>query len=94
MITQTSKPKYQYNCTNPDNESELTYIIEHMTNITLQEFESNVDTSDFTRLKQNLGYTKEFTIDKDWHVRYAKAQSKNKKPVYILIHSCIEYIFY
>lgn len=88
------KPKYQYNCTDPKSMTELEYVINHMTYIDLSEFEPNVDPKDFKNLQHKLGYSKYLTIDKDWHIKYAKSQLPDKTIVYMLIHSCIEYIFY
>lgn len=88
-------PTFQYNCISSYDETELTYIIEHMQPITLEAFQNSVNQTDYEMLIQGLGYMPEFTIDKDWHVNYAKCFLPRKhKTAYILIHSCIEYIFY
>lgn len=75
--------------------NELNYIIEHMSKITLDEFKDQVDPEDFRQLQESFGYTDNFPIHNDWHVTYHKCWlPKKHKTAYILIHSCIEYVFY
>lgn len=86
---------YRYNCVNPGNEDELKYIMDNMTPITFEEFKEHVNTDDLSDLTESLGYTPDFPIEKDWHVRYYECELENKqKTAYILVHSAIEHIFY
>lgn len=94
-ITNIEPKTLQYDCTNPANEDELNYIINNMSPIALTEFRANVDTSSFSALEKELGYASDFPIEKDWHVNYGKCYLPARKTTaYILIHSCIEYVFY
>lgn len=85
----------QYNCVNPYDIKELSYIIDNMTPIALQTFQNHVDNNDFSYLQAGLGYGPKFPISKDWHVKFYKCYlPKKKKTAYILVHSVIEYVFY
>ena len=92
--TPEKKTRYQYGCVAPRDMEELEYIIDHMENITLDEFSAMVDDGDFNALQLLLGYSEALTIDKDWHVKFAKSSLPNGRAAYVLVHSSIEYVFY
>lgn len=94
-MNNTDNKTFQYDCTNPNDEKELAYIIDNMQHIKHQTFKEHINEQSYNDIITQLGYSKKFPITKDWHVRYGKCMlPKKQKTAYILIHSCIEYIFY
>ena len=87
----------QYSCVMPKSETELAYIVDNMESIDYDEFVSNVNMDSFRMLKHELGYVRgsKPTLKEDWHVRYGKCfLPEENKTAYIMVHSCIEYVFY
>lgn len=60
--------------------------------VTREEFVNNVNSSEFSQLESNLGYSEDFKMETDWHVSYWKSYYRGKK-CYYLSQSSIEYIF-
>ena len=83
---------YSYNCTAPADLEELNYIIDNNEEITYNTFRKHINNESFYSLHESLGYSKDFHIKNDWHVTYYKAKYKGIT-VYMLCHSCIEYVF-
>lgn len=89
------KENFKYNCVNPEDFEELEYIIDNMEKITYEEFSKEINSEDLNILECDLGYNDEFPITRDYHVNFGKCYlSKKRKTAYILVHSCIEYVFY
>lgn len=73
--------------------SDLEHIIEHEREITRSTFISNVNTDDRLMVERQLGYSRSFPIEKDWHVRFFKSKDEDNNTVYFIRHSAIEYVF-
>lgn len=86
--------RFQYDCVSPNSLEELEFIIDNGEEITLQEFKNNVDSEDFHQLVENLGYSEDFPINEDWHVKYNRSIKEDGETVYYMVHSAIEYVFY
>jgi len=69
-------------------------MIDNAINITRKTFLKNTNKEDRIQLEKDLGYNRDFTINRDWHVSYHKTKTINGKVVYFLQHSAIEYFFY
>lgn len=83
-----------YTCVNCSNSQleELEYIVENMEEISFDAFRENIDSFELNILLEELGYSANFLIQKDWAVRYYKCLIKGESR-FILQHSAIEYVF-
>jgi len=88
------KTNYLTNCVCwPANEVDALHdLIDSSIEITRKTFISHVDTKEFKELQKELGYSRDFYMKDDWHVKYFKSTLK-WQPAYGFTHSCIEYIF-
>lgn len=91
------KYRYYNNCVNwdkhdVDKSGGLSDMIDSSDDITRNEFLRNVDMNDMRALEQDLGYTRTFKMENDYHVKYYKSKLHGKL-VYFFTHSAIEYVF-
>jgi len=91
--------KFQYDCVNCPKEKldELNYIVDNYNTITHNTFKKNIGLDNYKELISMFNYDKfggTLTLAKDWSVSFGKCILPNKKRVYFVCHSGIEYIFY
>jgi len=96
-MADNSKFKYFNNCVNWDPrdvevEGGLADLIENSNTVDRNIFLRHVSYHDLAMLEKELGYTKDFKMENDWHVTYFKSKH-HEEIVYGFVHSAIEYIF-
>jgi hypothetical protein len=84
---------YRYNCVYAPDIDELNHIVDNRKPISRRTFTKRVDQTERERIEEMLGYSRDFPINKDWHVHYFKSRTLRGVPVYVLCHSGIEYVF-
>ncbi len=84
---------YRYNCVYAPDIDELNHIVDNAKPISRRTFTKRVDEAERKMVEEMLGYSRSFTINKDWHVSYFRSRTLRGVPVYVLCHSCIEYVF-
>lgn len=83
----------QYNtCCVSANGNDINEMQYSGTEITRRTFLKRVDRDSMRDQETMLGYTRDFVMSNDWHVRYYKGTYRGKPCVYF-VHSAIEYIF-
>ena len=87
--------EFQYNCVNPKSLTELEYIIDKAQEIKHDTFKKRIGIKNFNKLQAQLGYDRlDFKLKDDWAVSFHRSKLPNKRPVYYLRWSAIEYVFY
>lgn len=94
------KTTFQFSCVTAPDLGVLRFIIEHARPIKRQAFTRNVDSLSRQEVERDLGYaTPAFPRDglrmaDDWHVGYHRSRLPDRRPVYYLVWSAFEYVFY
>lgn len=71
---------------------DISALAEHEKEISLRTFREAIGVGQWKDLTRNLGYDRDFSISRDWHVGYYRGVYRGVPAVY-LRHSRIEYIF-
>jgi hypothetical protein len=88
--------QFRYSCVDTYGKSlrELEYIIDHMRDITYQTWRKAVGSRDADQYASQMGYGDWLHIKNDWAVTFFKSRLPDKRPVYGVVHSAIEYVWY
>lgn len=92
-VVDSSELRFYHSCVHYPDVSELDTIVDNEEEIKYEEFVVNVNEADRLLLERKLGYTNDYSITMDNHVRFKKSKDKKGSPVYFIYHSAIEFIF-